>query len=125
MQKTAYEWRISDWSSDVCSSDLASAATAVDACRAGLIEPVLIGPRARLLAVAAEAGLAIDGMAIEDVPHSHAAAQPPVELAVAGPVDVLMKGSLHTDTMMGALIGARCGLSPHRQNGISPRRDRS
>src|SRR3546814_14834134 len=54
-------------------------------------------------------------MAIEDVPHSHAAAQRAVELAVAGAVDVLMKGSLHTDELMGAVIAARCGLRTKRR----------
>lgn len=95
--------------------DEASLGGAIDAARAGLIEPVLIGPRARLLAVAAKAGLDIDGIAIEDVPHSHAAAQHSVELAVAGAVDALMKGSLHTDELMGAVIAARCGLRTKRR----------
>ncbi len=46
----------------------------------GLIEPVLIGPRARMQAVAQQSELKIDGIAIEDVPHSHAAAARAVEL---------------------------------------------
>jgi phosphate acetyltransferase/phosphate butyryltransferase len=86
--------------------DAVSLSAAVDAHAAGLIEPVLIGPRARLLAVAQEASLDIEGLAIEDVPHSHAAAARAVELALNGKVEALMKGSLHTDELMGAVVAS-------------------
>ena len=62
--------------------DTVSLSAALDARAAGLIEPVLVGPRARLQAIAQDADLKIDGLAIEDVPHSHAAAARAVELAL-------------------------------------------
>ncbi|MBU6248997.1 MAG: bifunctional enoyl-CoA hydratase/phosphate acetyltransferase [Xanthomonadaceae bacterium] len=95
--------------------DEASLGGAVDARRAGLIEPVLVAPRARLEAVAAQAGFDLAGIAIEDVPHSHAAAARAVELAAAGEVDALMKGSLHTDELMGAVVAAGSGLRTKRR----------
>ena len=76
----------------------------IDAVRAGLIEPVLVAPRAKLEAVARQAGLDLTGLPIEDVPHSHAAAARAVELAGDCKVEALMKGSLHTDELMGAVV---------------------
>ena len=84
--------------------DAVSLSAALDARAAGLIEPVLVAPRARLEAVAAQAGLSLAGVAIEDAEHSHAAAARAVELAVRGEVEALMKGSLHTDELMGAVV---------------------
>ena len=86
--------------------DAVSLSAALDARTAGVIEPVLIGPRARLDAVAQESGADLRGVAIEDVPHSHAAAVRAVELALKGEVEALMKGSLHTDELMGAVVGS-------------------
>ena len=84
--------------------DEVSLSAALDARAAGVIEPVLVGPRARIEAAAQKSGLTIDGLAIEDVAHSHAAAARGVELAVKGQVDALMKGSLHTDELMAAVV---------------------
>lgn len=84
--------------------DAVSLHAALDAQSAGLIVPVLVAPRAKLLAVAEQEGLDLGGCRIEDVPHSHAAAARAVELAVAGEVGLLMKGSLHTDELMGAVV---------------------
>ena len=86
--------------------DDVSLSAAIDAQAAGLIEPVLVGPRARIEAVAQKAGLNIAALAIEAVPHSHAAAARGVELAVKGDVEALMKGSLHTDELMGAVVAS-------------------
>jgi phosphotransacetylase/acyl dehydratase len=86
--------------------DAVSLSAALDARAAGLIEPVLVGPRARLEQIAREAKLAIGDLAIEDVPHSEAAAARGVELALQGRVDALMKGSLHTDELMAAVVGS-------------------
>ena len=86
--------------------DDVSLSAALDAHAAGLIDPVLIGPRARIEAVAQKAGVDIGGIALEDVPHSHAAAARGVELAVKGEVEALMKGSLHTDELMGAVVAS-------------------
>ncbi|MEW5835096.1 MAG: bifunctional enoyl-CoA hydratase/phosphate acetyltransferase [Pseudomonadota bacterium] len=95
--------------------DESSLGGAVDAYRAGLIEPVLVAPRARIEAVAAQAGLDLTGIAIEDVPHSHAAAARAVEMAAACEVDALMKGSLHTDELMGAVVASGAGLRTKRR----------
>ncbi len=86
--------------------DETSLSAALDARAAGLIEPVLIAPRERLQALALTCGLDIAGLAIEDVPHSEAAAARGVELALQGKVDALMKGSLHTDELMGAVVAS-------------------
>ena len=95
--------------------DALSLASAVDARTAGLIAPVLVGPRARIEAVAKEHQLDIGGMAIEDVPHSHAAAARAVELVLEGKVQALMKGSLHTDELMAAVIDKTRGLRTKRR----------
>ncbi len=86
--------------------DAVSLSAALDARAAGLIDPVLVGPRARLEAVARQADLSIEGLAIEDAPHSRAAAARAVELALKGEVEALMKGSLHTDELMGAVVAS-------------------
>ncbi len=95
--------------------DGVSLRAALDARGAGLIEPVLVAPRARLLALAAEQGWDLDGVPIEDVPHSHAAAARAAELAGLGQVQLLMKGSLHTDELMGAVLNASAGLRTKRR----------
>ncbi len=84
--------------------DTESLRGALDAAREGLFTPVIIGPRERLLAVAHEAGLDLGDAEIEDVPHSHAAAERAAALAAAGQVQALMKGSLHTDELMKAVL---------------------
>lgn len=84
--------------------DAVSLGAALDARAAGLIEPILVAPRAKLLAVAQQAGLDLGSCRIEDVPHSHAAAARAVELAVQGEAALLMKGSLHTDELMAAVV---------------------
>jgi phosphate acetyltransferase/phosphate butyryltransferase len=95
--------------------DALSLAGALDARAAGLMEPVLVGPRARIVAVAQENDYDIAGMAIEDVPHSHAAAARAVELVHQGQVQALMKGSLHTDELMGAVVASQGGLRTKRR----------
>ena len=95
--------------------DALSLGGALDARAAGLIVPVLVAPRAKLLAVAAEAGLHLDGIEIEDVPHSHAAAARAAQMAGKGEVEALMKGSLHTDELMRAVLAASAGLRTARR----------
>jgi phosphate acetyltransferase/phosphate butyryltransferase len=84
--------------------DEVSLSAAMDAQAAGLIEPVLFGPRSRIETVAQQAGIDLRGVAIEDAAHSHAAAARAVEVALKGEVEALMKGSLHTDELMGAVV---------------------
>ncbi len=95
--------------------DAPSLSAALEARHAGLIEPVLVGSRARLEAVATEAGLDLADVTIVDTPHSHAAAQQAVALAANGEVEALMKGSLHTDELMSALVSTAAGLRTKRR----------
>ena len=81
----------------------------------GLLEPLLVGPEAKIRAAAEAAGIDLGDMAIEDVPHSHAAAARAVELAVGGAVSVLVKGSLHTDELLGAVLATGSGLKTERR----------
>ncbi len=82
----------------------------------GLFEPLLIGPEAKSRAAAEAAKVSLDGVAIEPVEHSHAAAAArAVELAASGTVATLMKGSLHTDELLGAVVGPGSGLRTERR----------
>ena len=90
-------------------------AGAMDAARLRLILPILVGPAAKIAAVAKEIGAALDGVRIVDVPHSHAAAAKAVELVRAGEAEVLMKGSLHTDELMSAVVAKETGLRTGRR----------
>lgn len=95
--------------------DTTSLLAALDAHQSGLIEPILIGPRNKIIAVAREAGADLTGIRIEDVPHSHAAAERAAELASNQKVEAIMKGSLHTDELMAAVVSSKAGLrTKHR-----------
>jgi phosphate acetyltransferase len=95
--------------------DESSLAGAVDAAKMGLIAPLLVGPRAKIEAVAKEHGIDIAGLPIVDAPHSHAAAERAVELVREGKAEALMKGSLHTDELMGAVVRRETGLRTARR----------
>jgi len=95
--------------------DAASLASALQGAAAGLIVPILIGPQARIRAVAAQEHLDIAGLRLIDTPHSHASADKAVELVRAGEVAALMKGSLHTDELMGAVVGHTTGIRTERR----------
>ncbi|CAM5773318.1 bifunctional enoyl-CoA hydratase/phosphate acetyltransferase [Bosea minatitlanensis] len=86
-----------------------------DAAREHLIEPVLIGPAARIRAAAQEAGVDIAAWKLVDTEHSHAAAAKAVALAAAGELGALMKGSLHSDELLGAVVRADSGLRTERR----------
>src|SRR5512139_681437 len=95
--------------------DESSLAGAVDAAKLGLIAPILVGPKARIEAVAREHGIDIAGLPIVDAPHSQAAADKAVELVREGKAEALMKGSLHTDELMGAVVQRETGLRTSRR----------
>ncbi|TDH60850.1 bifunctional enoyl-CoA hydratase/phosphate acetyltransferase [Dankookia rubra] len=95
--------------------DAASLAGAMEAAEAGLIVPILVGPAARIRAAAAAGGIDLAGAAIEDVPHSHAAAERAVALASEGRAAALLKGSLHTDEMLAAVVARVGGLRTERR----------
>ncbi|APW45942.1 bifunctional enoyl-CoA hydratase/phosphate acetyltransferase [Rhodoferax antarcticus] len=84
--------------------DEGSLSGAMDSARYGLIVPVLIGPEVRIRHVAEEAGIDLTGAEIINQPHSHAAAETAAELAATGNVEMLMKGSLHTDELIQAVL---------------------
>ncbi len=88
---------------------------AIDAARLGLIQPVLVGPVAKIRAVAAECGIDIGSTPMVDVPHSQAAAQKAVAMAQSGEVQSLMKGSLHTDELMAEVVAPQNGLRTGRR----------
>ena len=88
---------------------------ATEAAAERLIEPVLVGPEARIRAVAAEHGIDLAGHRIIDAPHSHAAAAQAVALIREGKGELLMKGSLHTDELMKAVTSSATGLRTERR----------
>jgi phosphate acetyltransferase len=90
-------------------------AGAVDAGQRKLIVPILVGPADKIAATAKSAGINLDGLEIIDVPHSHAAAARAVALVHEGRAEVLMKGSLHTDELMSAIVSREGGLRTARR----------
>ncbi len=84
--------------------DAESLSGAIDAANYGLIVPVLIGPQAKIEKIAEAAGLNISNIELIAVPHSHAAAEKAAEMAAKGDVEILMKGSLHTDELLHAVL---------------------
>jgi len=95
--------------------DQSSLQAVVDAARAGLIAPILVGPRARIEAVAKQHGINISKLEIVDAPHSEASAAAAVALVREGRAEALMKGSLHTDELMGAVVRRDTGLRTARR----------
>jgi phosphate acetyltransferase len=95
--------------------DASSLEGALEAGKLGLLVPILVGPRARIVDVAAKAGLDLTGIEIVDTPHSEASAAKAVELVREGRAEALMKGSLHTDELMGAVVKRETGLRTARR----------
>jgi len=88
---------------------------AVGAAELGIIVPILVGPGARISAVAQKHGINIDRYELVDAPHSEAAAAKAVELIRESRGELLMKGSLHTDELMRAVTSATTGLRTARR----------
>ena len=88
---------------------------AIEAARRGFIVPVLVGPEDKIRAAAVEAKIDLGPYRIVATEHSHASAAKAVELARAGEVEALMKGSLHTDEIMGAIVPTAAGLRTSRR----------
>jgi len=95
--------------------DKSSLAGALEAGRVGLIAPILVGPRARIEAVAKENGLDLDDVPIVEAEYSQASAAAAVALVREGKAEALMKGSLHTDELMGAVVKRETGLRTARR----------
>jgi phosphate acetyltransferase len=96
-----------------CSANALEAA--VDAARQGLIRPILVGPRGRMETVAKQLKIDLAAYEVVDAPHSHAAAAQAVQLVVQARAEALMKGSLHTDELMGAVVKRDAGLRTARR----------
>ncbi len=88
---------------------------AFESARLGMITPVLVGPRAKIEAAAQQIGADLSSVDMVEAPHSHAAAEAAVGLALRGEVEALMKGSLHTDELMGAVVRREGGLRTSRR----------
>jgi phosphotransacetylase len=92
-----------------------SLGAALEAARAGIIAPILVGPAERIRRVAKESQIDLPSCEIVDVPHSHAAAAKAVELIRLGRAELLMKGSLHTDELMSEVVKRETGLRTARR----------
>ena len=95
--------------------DESSLSGAVDAAKLGLIQPILVGPKAKIEAVAAQFKIDISAYELVDAPHSVAAAAAAVELVREGRAEALMKGSLHTDELLSAVVKREAGLRTGRR----------
>jgi len=95
--------------------DPSALAGAVEAGAEGLIAPILVGPADKIKEVAAKSGIDLANARIVDAPHSHAAAAKAVELVRKGEAELLMKGSLHTDELLSAVVARETGLRTGRR----------
>jgi phosphate acetyltransferase len=90
-------------------------AGALEAGAQKLIVPILVGPAVKIKEVATRSRLDLGRTEIVDAPHSHAAAARAVELVRDGTAELLMKGSLHTDELLGAVVARETGLRTARR----------
>jgi len=95
--------------------DKTSLAGALDAGRSGLIQPILVGPAGKIREVAEASGMDLGRAEIVDTPHSHGSAARAVELIRAGRAEMLMKGSLHSDELLAAVVARDIGLRTGRR----------
>jgi len=96
-------------------ADVYSLKSAIDAAEEGIIEAILVGPEDKIRHVAKEAKLDISKYKIIPTMHSNAAAEKAVEMAHSGEIDAIMKGKLHTDELMGAVVDKASGLRTARR----------
>jgi phosphate acetyltransferase len=90
-------------------------AGAIEAAEKGLIVPILVGPATKLQEIASANGIRLGQTRTVDAPHSHAAAAKAVELVRRGEAELLMKGSLHSDELLGAVVARDTGLRTGRR----------
>jgi phosphotransacetylase len=88
---------------------------AVDSAEAGIIQPILVGPRAKIEGVASDASIDISSYELVDAAHSHDAASKAVALVREGRAEMLMKGSLSTDELLSAVVKRDTGLRTERR----------
>ncbi len=87
----------------------------LEAAKLGLIEPILVGPEAKIKAIADSEKISLSGYRIVSTEHARASAEKAVALVRAGEGESLMKGSLHTDVLMGAVVSSSAGLRTSRR----------
>jgi phosphate acetyltransferase len=90
-------------------------AGAIEAAQKGLITPILVGPSIKIEAVAKSSGIDLREVQIVDAPHSQASAAKAVQLIREGCAELLMKGSLHTDELLGTVVAREMGLRTGRR----------
>jgi phosphate acetyltransferase len=90
-------------------------AGAIDAAANGLITPILVGPAAKIQEIASQNRIDLGRARIVDAPHSHGSAAAAVALVRKGEAELLMKGSLHTDELLGAVVARETGLRTGRR----------
>ena len=90
-------------------------AGALEAAEAGLIKPILVGPSQRIGDVAEQAQIDLGDVEIVDTPYSHESARKAAQLVSEGRAELLMKGSLHTDEFMAAVLSRDAGLRTERR----------
>jgi phosphotransacetylase len=95
--------------------DEVSLGGAIQACKDKLIVPVLVGAEAEIRSLAGTMQLDLDSIRIVDIDNNHTAAVRAVEMARKGEVQMLMKGSLHTDVLMSAVVSREGGLRTGRR----------
>ena len=95
--------------------DDVSLGAVVEAARAGILQPIIVGPADRIRRAAKDLRLDVDAYQIEDTAHSQASAARAVELVRQGRAEVLMKGSLHTDELMSEVVKKDTGLRTSRR----------
>jgi len=89
--------------------------SAIEAAQEGMIEPILVGPLDKIRASAEAAGVDLNGVRLVNAEHSHDAAEKAVALVRAGEAAILMKGSLHTDELLAAVVRREIGLRTARR----------
>jgi len=95
--------------------DQASLQGAIEAADLGLLIPILVGPQSKIKNIAKQLGVDDSRYEIVDAPHSQAAAEMAVRLVREGRAELIMKGSLHTDELMGAVVAREIGLRTARR----------
>ncbi len=95
--------------------DRISIAGAIIGAEEGLITPVFIGPKAKILSVAKESNIDLSNHMIIDTKHSHEAAELSVAMAKKGEIEALMKGNIHTDELMACVVNKVTGLRTARR----------
>jgi phosphotransacetylase len=95
--------------------EAAALSGAIEAAQEALIVPILVGPRAKVESTAKSAAIDLKNFEIVDTPHSVASASKAVALLREGRAELLMKGSLHTDDLMAAVVSREGGLRTGRR----------